>query len=223
MKTTARICSDEYYTLPWGQVVNTANIYQDTLKTINGCDSLIREVNLQVSPAPFVQISKSNDIDCITGNTQLKASGGVKYLWSPAGSLSNAFSSLTTATPDKTTMYTVTVTSADNCRKQDSILVKVSTGDAQAGYLVPSAFTPNGDNANDTWHLEVANKDELDQTIIKVYNKKGLLLYEADNFSKEWDGKYNGELVPVDTYYYTIVVKLPYLRRTFNGVVTILY
>ena len=33
MKTTARICSDQYYTLPWGQVVNTANIYQDTLKT----------------------------------------------------------------------------------------------------------------------------------------------------------------------------------------------
>jgi len=88
---------------------------------------------------------------------------------------------------------------------------------------IPSAFTPNGDNANDTWHLEVANKDGLDQTIIKVYNKRGLLLYESDEFERDWDGTFNGELLPVDTYYYTIVVKLPYVRQTYKGVVTILY
>lgn len=95
--------------------------------------------------------------------------------------------------------------------------------EAKIALDIPTAFTPNGDHANDTWHLEVSNKDELDQAIIKVYNKRGLLLYEADNFRQEWDGKFNGELVPVDTYYYTIVVKLPYLRQTYNGVVTILY
>jgi gliding motility-associated-like protein len=88
---------------------------------------------------------------------------------------------------------------------------------------IPSAFTPNGDNANDTWHLEVTDKDRLDQAIIKVYNKRGLLLYESEGFEQEWDGTFNGELVPVDTYYYTIVVKLPYVRQTYKGVVTILY
>ncbi|HMG91269.1 MAG TPA: gliding motility-associated C-terminal domain-containing protein, partial [Chryseolinea sp.] len=71
--------------------------------------------------------------------------------------------------------------------------------------------------------LEVANKDGLDQTIIKVYNKRGLLLYESDEFERDWDGTFNGELLPVDTYYYTIVVKLPYVRQTYKGVVTILY
>jgi gliding motility-associated-like protein len=95
--------------------------------------------------------------------------------------------------------------------------------EAKIALDIPTAFTPNGDNANDTWHLEVSNKDELDQAIIKVYNKRGLLLFQADNFHKEWDGRFNGELVPVDTYYYTIVVKLPYLRQTYKGVVTILY
>jgi gliding motility-associated-like protein len=88
---------------------------------------------------------------------------------------------------------------------------------------IPSAFTPNGDNANDTWHLEVTNEDRLDQAIIKVYNKKGLLLYESDGFEQDWDGTFNGQLLPVDTYYYTIVVKLPYVRQTYRGVVTILY
>jgi gliding motility-associated-like protein len=88
---------------------------------------------------------------------------------------------------------------------------------------IPSAFTPNGDDANDTWHLQVSDKDRLDQAIIKVYNKKGLLLYESNGFEKDWDGTFNGELLPVDTYYYTIVVKLPYVRQTYQGVVTILY
>jgi gliding motility-associated-like protein len=87
---------------------------------------------------------------------------------------------------------------------------------------IPSAFTPNGDMANDTWHLEISNKD-LDQAIIRVYNKRGLLIYESDGFDKDWDGTFNGQLLPADTYFYTIDVKLPYVRQKYNGVVTILY
>jgi len=101
----------------------------------------------------------------------------------------------------------------------------VRTIDIEAKVMVdiPTAFTPNGDNANDTWHLEVSNQDRLDQATIKVYNKRGLLLYESQGFERDWDGTFNGELLPVDTYYYTIVVKLPYVRQTYSGVVTILY
>lgn len=88
---------------------------------------------------------------------------------------------------------------------------------------IPSAFTPNGDQANDTWHVQLLNKDKLDQAIIKVYNKRGLLLYEASGFERDWDATYNGERLPVDTYYYTIVIELPYGRQTYKGVVTILY
>jgi gliding motility-associated-like protein len=88
---------------------------------------------------------------------------------------------------------------------------------------IPNAFTPNGDDANDTWRVQLLNKDRLDQAIIKVYNKRGLLVYGAEGFEKEWDGMFNGERLPTDTYYYTIVVKLPYMRQTYSGVVTILY
>ena len=88
---------------------------------------------------------------------------------------------------------------------------------------IPTAFTPNGDKANDTWHLEVLNKEPLNRAIIRVYNNRGLLLYEANGFEKDWDGTLQGQRVPVDTYYYTIVVKLPYAEQTFSGVVTVLY
>ena len=88
---------------------------------------------------------------------------------------------------------------------------------------IPNAFTPNGDNANDTWHLEPSNYGELDETLIRVYNKRGLLLYESNGFDQEWDGIFNGDLLPVGTYYYSIVVKLPYTRQTYKGIVVILY
>jgi gliding motility-associated-like protein len=88
---------------------------------------------------------------------------------------------------------------------------------------IPTAFTPNGDNANDTWHLKVSNRDLLDQTTIRVYNKRGLLIFESNRLDREWDGRYHGELVPSETYYYTIIVDVPYSKQTFSGVVTILY
>ncbi|HEY5748628.1 MAG TPA: gliding motility-associated C-terminal domain-containing protein, partial [Chryseolinea sp.] len=88
---------------------------------------------------------------------------------------------------------------------------------------IPNAFTPNGDNANDTWHVQLLNKDRLDQAVIKVYNKRGLLLYEANGFERDWDATFNGERLPVDTYFYTIDIKLPYGRQTYTGVVTILH
>lgn len=88
---------------------------------------------------------------------------------------------------------------------------------------IPNTFTPNGDNANDTWKIRSTNLSQLDEAIIRVYNKYGLLLYEAVGFENEWDGAANGQRLPVDTYYYTIDLRLSYMKRTFKGIVTILH
>jgi gliding motility-associated-like protein len=87
---------------------------------------------------------------------------------------------------------------------------------------IPNAFTPDGDQENDTWHLQVTNTDQVDNAIIRVYDKRGLLLYEAAGFDKMWDGIYNGEVLPVDTYFYTIDLKLPYTKKTYKGTITLL-
>ncbi len=58
--TNATICAGNTYTLPWGAVVNTAGIYKDTLHyIITNCDSLIRIVNLSVTPAAVSNITAS--------------------------------------------------------------------------------------------------------------------------------------------------------------------
>jgi gliding motility-associated-like protein len=88
---------------------------------------------------------------------------------------------------------------------------------------IPNAFTPNGDTENNTWAIRpVTPTDQFNNTIVRVYNKRGLLVYESTGIEKEWDGTFNGELLPVDTYYYTIDLKLSFIKKTYKGAVTIL-
>ena len=88
---------------------------------------------------------------------------------------------------------------------------------------IPNVFTPNGDHQNDTWHVDIINSDKVDEAKIRVYDKRGSLLYQATGFEKEWDGISNGQVLPVDTYYYTIDLNLPYMKKTYKGVVSILH
>ncbi|RYZ53048.1 MAG: PKD domain-containing protein, partial [Sphingobacteriales bacterium] len=133
------ICSNERYTLPWGGIVSNAGIYRDTIRTQNGCDSLIRTVNLAVRPAPQVSITKSNDVDCMQGTSTLTATGGDTYSWSPAFTVDRPLNSKAIVTPLETTMYVVTAGSANGCSTKDSVEVKVTKGVPENGYLVPSA------------------------------------------------------------------------------------
>ncbi len=87
---------------------------------------------------------------------------------------------------------------------------------------IPNAFTPNGDKANDIWRVRATNTNKLNNAVLRVYNKRGLLLYESSGVKMEWDGVSAGQVLPVDTYYYTIDLNLAYIRKTYKGIVTIL-
>ena len=89
---------------------------------------------------------------------------------------------------------------------------------------IPNSFTPNGDKAHDTWSVRpTLNARQFDKAVVRVYNKRGLLIYESKGFDKNWDGTFNGELLPVDTYYYTIDLMLSYTTKKYKGAVMIFY
>ena len=89
---------------------------------------------------------------------------------------------------------------------------------------IPNAFSPNGDRANEAWLITSPNTTDgsvpYTEALIRVYNKKVLLVYEAKGFANPWDGTFSGKELPVDTYYYTI--DLHYNKVRYKGVVTIL-
>ncbi|HYF68383.1 MAG TPA: gliding motility-associated C-terminal domain-containing protein [Ohtaekwangia sp.] len=85
---------------------------------------------------------------------------------------------------------------------------------------IPNAFTPNNDNANDTWRITNGQADNLD-AIVRVFDKRGLMVYESYNLTA-WDGRYKGEVVPPDTYYFVIELKTGQRHISKKGIVTVL-
>ncbi|MEX1241822.1 MAG: tandem-95 repeat protein [Cyclobacteriaceae bacterium] len=86
---------------------------------------------------------------------------------------------------------------------------------------IPSGFTPNGDLINDTWYIAPPG-GVLENAVIKVFNHRGIAVYESRGFENPWDGTYNDKLLPADTYFYTIDLKLPN-QKTYKGTVTLLH
>lgn len=107
------------------QVYNTAGNYTVTLVDISqhGCKDTATQ-SIVVNPLPVVTTSGNVTI-CPFASTQLSATGGGTYLWTPATGLSDAAISNPVATPPppNTTTYTVTVTSPAQCTSTASLTV----------------------------------------------------------------------------------------------------
>jgi len=67
--------------------------------------------------------------------------------------------------------------------------------------FIPNTFTPNNDGINDFFGVKITN---LKNYRIQIFNRYGTQLYESKDIEKKWDGFYNGQPVPVGTYYYVI-------------------
>ena len=112
-----------------------------------------------------------------------------------------------------------------NDGKSDSEIVQRNLvyGEAAASLDIPTGFTPNGDLANDTWKIvALKSEEQFAEALIRIYNKDGTLVYESIGFENEWDGRLNGELLPADTYFYTIDLKTSTAAGYLKGFVMIL-
>lgn len=100
-------------------------------------------------------------------------------------------------------------------------IIKINSGVTDLD--IPTAFTPNSDGANDTWRIlapsDISGSDFADAEI-RVYDKKGTVVFGANGLANTWDGTYQGKHLPVDTYYYTIDLKTK--QKRYKGIVAIL-
>lgn len=80
-------------------------------------------------------------------------------------------------------------------------------------FLIPNAFTPNGDNIND--YFEITGIEYYYGNSIKIINRWGKKVYETQNYGidtypKYWDGKSNTDVIggnnelPSGTYFYIL-------------------
>ena len=67
-------------------------------------------------------------------------------------------------------------------------------------FVVPTGFTPNGDNKNDYVRMLTTNVDRINY--FKIFNRAGKLIYETHDLHDKWDGRVNGILQEADAYYW---------------------
>lgn len=157
-----------------------------------------------VLPLPVVTASSSNDIDCSNNQSQLMATGAVQYSWSPAASLSSTSIVNPVATPLTTTEYIVTGEDSNGCTNKDSVLVSV-TNTNPGGYLMPTAFTPNGDGINDCYGIKYWG--QILELEFSIYNRWGERLFYSSNPADCWNGTYKGVRQSAAVYIYMIKAK----------------
>ncbi|MEP6724557.1 MAG: PKD domain-containing protein [Bacteroidota bacterium] len=135
------------------------------------------------------------------------------YLWTPADFLDNATIATPKVTAPRDIIYTLQVISSDGCKAADDVTVKVLKN-----IKVPNAFSPNGDGINDTW--VILYLDSYPDCRVDVYNRYGQVVFRSTGYARAWDGKVNGQSLPVGTYYW--IINPGSGRTQVNGSVTII-
>ena len=82
-----------------------------------------------------------------------------------------------------------------------------------------NTMTPNGDGANDVFYIE--NIDTFPNNYLTIYNRWGNVVFETRSYNNDWEGTYNGQPLPVGTYYYYMELNDPD-NRSHSGHITIL-
>jgi gliding motility-associated-like protein len=156
---------------------------------------------ITVLAPPVIIANKSNDIDCSIGYSQLSATGGLQYQWTPAATLSNSGIANPVATPVSPTQYLVKGINASGCSNFDSVLVEIKAIN-KGKFLMPGAFTPNNDGRNDCFGAKYWGF--ITDFNFSIFNRWGERVFNTKNPTQCWDGNYKGIPQKADVYVYII-------------------
>jgi gliding motility-associated-like protein len=142
-------------------------------------------VNVDFDAGPDVRIPAG-------ASTQLHATGGTTYEWSPTSGLSGNTVSDPVAQPTETTVYTV-ATELNGCIYEDALTVEV------VRLVNPvNTFTPNGDGINDVWLIPELR--DHPQAEVSIYDRWGQRVFHSSGYREPFDGAG----LPTATYYWYI-------------------
>lgn len=168
---------------------------------------ITRQFNIPVTVNEIgtTSVVKSNDIDCTHGSAVLQASGGTQYAWDTVPGIYTMNTAQTTVNPLQPTMYYVTISDNEGCRKRDSVFVNVDFNTTLSQYPMANAFTPNGDGNNDCFGLKYWGPVlELD---FAIYNRWGERIFQTSNTDDCWDGTFKGQPQRSGAYVYIVKAK----------------
>ena len=124
--------------------------------------------------------------------------------WSPATGLSSTSVLDPVASPTVDTRY-VAQFNLNQCKINDSVLIRVVDKDKLQcdKIILPSAFTPNGDNLNEEFYISnpylISKLNYFD-----ILDRNGALIFSTNDPLGRWDGTFKSQILNPGTFYYRI-------------------
>ena len=117
------------------------------------------------------------------------------YKWTPDIGLDSTSIQNPVATYDRDQVYELNTLTIQGCDSYSKILVRRYKG---PDLYVANAFTPNADGRNDVLHVFPVGIKSF--KYFRIFNRRGLLVFETTNYYAGWDGTYKGALVDPENY-----------------------
>lgn len=153
---------------------------------------------------PDIVASAGRDTSVVVGQPlQLNASGGIRYLWSPAAGLSNpaiANPVIIYQEPTAGIRYKCLVFNEAGCA--DSAYMRVKVFQTMPSVFVPNAFTPNGDGRNDVLRPIAAGMQRIEY--FQIFNRWGQMVFSTSTNEHGWDGTIAGKQQGPGAYVWVI-------------------
>jgi gliding motility-associated-like protein len=93
---------------------------------------------------------------------------------------------------------------SDGCITEEGIATFQVGSDARC--QAPNVITPNGDNINDTFVVPcLLDTGRFPESQVIIFNRWGDEVFRSSTpYRNNWDGRFNGQDLPADTYFYVI-------------------
>jgi gliding motility-associated-like protein len=190
-----------------GSVYSHDTIVQTVIPSSLGCDSIIESDTVHIKGSTITVLSTALLPITEGDSTQLIINPTGNYsniVWSPNQWINNRYLAAPTVLPDVSTAYIVNATDANGCDISAQIIVTVNPSNTTE-FVMPDAFTPNGDGKNDSIGPILNPNAQL--TSYHVYNRWGELVFDMDQSgTNTWDGTYKNVQQPGGNYMYFITV-----------------
>lgn len=152
-----------------------------------------------------------------TLSVNLTPIGVYSYQWSPSLFLSCTDCATPVFSGVEDITYTLTVTDQNGCTATQEIPIEVIVDKI---VYIPNVFTPDANGANDEFRV-FTNGIRFSQ--LMIFNRTGEKVFQSNNITQSWDGRYNGAEAMAGVYvYYLELVFLDGDRRTYKGSLTLL-
>ena len=208
-------------TPPFTRAYSNAGTYNISLTVtdVNNCTSLPVTDVLVINPTPIVNAGPDKIAYYgypVTLDASVLPPAAYNYLWTPSAGLSATNILRPTALPAVNTTYILQAEDVNtHCKATDAVFVKSVTE-----VYIPNAFTPNGDNKNDTW--EIPALAQYPDALVSLFNRYGQKIFETKNYvNNRWDGTFKGTKQPNGSYVYFIKLN-DNRNQVFQGLVTII-